>query len=162
MLEVLMRHHVECVVIGGFAGVLWGSPLPTGDIDVCPSQDRANLQRLADALTELEARVRAPDAPEGLRFAIDAAGPARGSIWNLITKFGWLDLTFEPAGTRGFDDLRRDASIIDIGDSVEVLTASLLDVIRSKEAAGTAKDRVGVIALRELLERISQAGEGSG
>jgi hypothetical protein len=44
---VLSEEGVEFVVLGGFAAIIHGSPLPTEDIDVIPSRSAANLERLA-------------------------------------------------------------------------------------------------------------------
>ena len=38
-------------MLGGFAVIIHGSPLPTEGIDVIPSRSEANLERLATALT---------------------------------------------------------------------------------------------------------------
>jgi len=43
--QVLQEHRVTFVVIGGFAGRLWGSPSITNDFDLCPAWDAANLER---------------------------------------------------------------------------------------------------------------------
>jgi hypothetical protein len=56
-------------------------------------------------------------------------------------------------GTRGYDDLRRAATREHITDSLEVSVASLADVIRSKEAAGSEKDRAVLPILHRVLER---------
>jgi hypothetical protein len=65
ILQVLARHQVQCVVIGGYAAVLAGVDIVTRDIDITPATDQANLQRLADALDALHAaiRVRAGEPP---------------------------------------------------------------------------------------------------
>lgn len=73
MLRALGRHQVRYAVIGGVGATLHGSPLPTRDADICPSPDESNLERLAAALREMNARIRAPDVPAGLPFACDAA-----------------------------------------------------------------------------------------
>ncbi|HZY76707.1 MAG TPA: hypothetical protein VFE40_10335 [Jatrophihabitantaceae bacterium] len=65
---------------------------------------------------------------------------------NLRTPYGDLDLTFLPAGTDGYPDLVVQAQPRRVG-GIEVLVASLDDVIRSKEAAARNKD---VEALPEL------------
>ena len=70
--------------------------------------------------------------------------------WNLQTDVGDLDLTFEPSGTRGFEDLKRDAIVMHLR-SGDVPVASLADVIRSKEAADRPRDRAALPALRALL-----------
>ena len=72
LFEVLDRHKVVYVLIGGLAAVYHGSPFPTEDADITPEGDRPNLSRLADALVELGARVRTESDPEGLPFACDA------------------------------------------------------------------------------------------
>jgi hypothetical protein len=63
ILEVLARHQVRCVVIGGYAAVLAGIDIVTRDIDITPAADEANLKRLADALEELHAAIRVPNEP---------------------------------------------------------------------------------------------------
>jgi hypothetical protein len=150
MLEVFRRHDVRFVLIGGFAAVIHGSPYVTTDLDVVPEQSTRNLERLSAALDELHARVWTSSDPEGVPFHHDETSLAAVFMWNLVTDFGRLDLTFEPSGTRGYDDLARDAVHLAIlGTEVDV--ASLADVIRSKEAAGRDKDRLVLPVLRRLL-----------
>jgi hypothetical protein len=155
ILRVLQSREVHYVLVGGLAASLHGSPHVTTDVDIAPSRDRSNLERLARALEEMDARVRAEGEPEGLPFDRSAAMLARVSILNLTTRYGDLDVTFEPAGTRGYDDLRRHAVEITIRGT-RVPVASLADVIRSKEAAGREKDRLTLPALRRLLERLRE------
>lgn len=155
ILEVLTRHGVRFVVIGGFAALLQGSPFPTNDVDITPSTDGDNYQRLSGALTELEAKVRAPGA-KPLKFNHDADSLAAVSVWNLATKFGDLDISTVPAGTTGYDDLARDAFTVLLRD-VQISVSSLADVVRSKEAAGRNKDRRVLPLLRELVARETKA-----
>jgi hypothetical protein len=150
VLGVLARHGVRSVLIGGFAGVIHGSPYVTTDVDVVPDRRPANLERLSAALTELHARVWTPSEPDGVAFDHDAASLASVVVWNLVTEFGRLDITFEPSGTAGYPDIARDAAhLVILG--VEVDVASLADVIRSKEAADREKDRLVLPVLRRLL-----------
>ena len=153
ILEVLHRHGVDMVVVGGFAAVVQGSPIPTRDLDVTPLRTDDNLARLSAALTELDARVRAEGAPaDGVRFAHDAASLGSVETWNLLTRFGELDVTFTPSGTTGYDDLRREAVEVSLRGT-PVLIASLADIVRSKSAANRDKDRRALPVLRELLAR---------
>jgi hypothetical protein len=101
----LDRQGVECVLIGGLAAVVPGLPLPTLDADICPSRADADLERLAAALHDLDARIRTPDSFEGARSPHEAAFLANVALLNLVTRAGDLDLSFTPAGTRGFDEL---------------------------------------------------------
>jgi len=61
MLRILTDHGVQYVLIGGLAATLHGSPLRTGDVDICPSRSPENLTRLAAALRAMDARIRSPD-----------------------------------------------------------------------------------------------------
>lgn len=147
--EVLVRHGVAFIVIGGTAAYLQGSPLLTEDIDVVPENERENLIRLSAALSELDAKIRIDgDAP--LPFGHDATSLAGSGFWNLTTKHGDLALTFQPSGTQGYADLKRDAIAVTLRGT-PVLLASLADIVRSKEAAGRDKDRRALPILRELV-----------
>jgi hypothetical protein len=148
----LDRHGVCYAVIGGLAAVLHGSPLPTLDVDICPARDRANLERLARALEEMQARIRTV-VPDGVPFPFDATFLSNVELLNLQTRFGDLDLSFVPAGTGGYDDLIQNAVEIRIR-GVTVRVASLEDVIRSKESANRPKDHRSLPLLRQLLEEI--------
>ncbi|CAN5703495.1 hypothetical protein BH18ACT17_BH18ACT17_07970 [soil metagenome] len=152
ILAVLDRHGVRYVLIGGLAAVLHGASHVTTDVDVVPEEAKHNLERLSAALKELGARIRVTGEPEGVPFDHSAGSLARVRVWNLQTDLGGLDLNFEPSGTRGYDDLTRDASAM-LVRGVSVSVASLADVIRSKEAAGRPRDRAALPGLRELLAR---------
>jgi hypothetical protein len=151
ILRVLAEHRVAYVLIGGLAAAIHGSDELTTDIDITPNSSPSNLGRLSAALDDLHAMVRTENEPEGLPFDHDAESIARVTTWNLLTDFGALDLTFQPAGTQGYPDLRRDAErIVILG--IPVTVASLADVVRSKEAAGRPKDLRSLPALRRLLD----------
>jgi hypothetical protein len=109
ILRVLAKHDVAYVLVGGLAAALHGSPHVTTDVDITPDAGRRNLARLASAPEEMDARIRVEDEPEGLPFDRSAQMLARTSILNLTTRFGDVDLTFVPAGTAGYRDLRRRA-----------------------------------------------------
>jgi hypothetical protein len=153
ILRVLQRHRVRYVLIGAAAARIAGAPVVTEDIDVTPASDRQNLERLAAALRELGARLRTAEDPEGVEFPIDGA-TLSGAERTLTTSSGDLDIAFTPAGTRGYDDLRREASDVRLDRSLVVSVASLRDVIRSKEAAGRDKDLAQLPLLRRTLEQI--------
>lgn len=141
------------VLIGAAARVS-GAPV-TEDIDITPARDRTNLDRLAAALRELDARLRTPDPP-GASFPIEAEILRTADVSTLTTSAGDLDLAFLPAGTEGYDDLRREASRERFAEGVTVAVASLRDVIRSKEAAGRDKDLAQLPLLRRTLEQIRE------
>lgn len=150
ILEVLNRHQVEFVLIGGLASNYYGSPFLTQDIDITPARSQQNLERLSAALSELAARVRTQSEPEGLPFSHSAESLANAGVWNLLTTFGDFDISFVPNGTDGFDDLNRSALDAEVF-GVEIRVADLADIIRSKQAANRPKDQRVLPTLREIL-----------
>lgn len=155
ILRVLERHRVEYVLIGGLAATLYGSAHVTTDVDITPSRNPRNLERLSGALLELGARIRAEGEPDGLPFDPSPELLERTELLNLTTRCGDLDLAFEPAGTTGYKDLRRRATRLEL-DDVTFRVAALADVIRSKRAAGRDKDRLVLPTLERLLERLDE------
>jgi hypothetical protein len=153
VLAALDRHHVRYVLIGGLAAALHGSPVTTQDADICPERNAENLARLAAALRELHARIRAEGVEDGLPFACDAKFFEMMSMANLVTDAGDVDVAFEPSGTSGYADLARNAVTIDV-DGVAVSIASLEDVIRSKTAANRPKDLAALPILQEVLRQL--------
>lgn len=149
---ILDAHHVEYVVVGGYAAQLYGSTRVTTDVDVTPDRTAENLDRLALALRELGGGIRVDDLAEGLPFDTSAEALAGMKTLNLRTPYGDVDLTFEPDGTEGYQDLIRSAEPHTVG-SVRVLIAALADVIRSKTAAGRQKDLLALPELHQLAQR---------
>lgn len=160
VLEVLARHKVRFVLIGGVAANLHGYPLPTEDVDITPETTKANYRRLAAALTEMNARIRVAGEPAGVAFTIDGEVLAGNVSWTLTTDLGDVDVVAEPDGTAGYAELCRDALDVTLNDSLRISVASLADIIRSKEAAGRPKDQAALPALRATLERLDELGRG--
>src|SRR5207344_1163720 len=77
ILEVLARHRVDFVVVGGVAGGAHGSSYPTYDLDIAYARDTGNLERLVAALRELGATLRG--APSDVPFQLDAETLERGA-----------------------------------------------------------------------------------
>ncbi len=152
IVTVLASHDVRYVLIGALAARLQGFPRVTADADITPSSDPANLERLAAALRELEARVFTESVPEGLPFDCSAEALGRAGMWNLVTSAGRLDVAFKPAGTEGYQDLIEGAVRFEVF-GVKLLAAGLTDIIRSKDAADRPQDRQDVVILREMLRR---------
>ncbi|MDP9325258.1 MAG: nucleotidyltransferase [Candidatus Dormibacteraeota bacterium] len=149
--KTLQRHDVKYVVIGGMAAVAHGLPWQTDDIDICPATSADNLRRLAQALTDLDARLRAQGlGPGGMRIKLDERTWKLTPALTFTTAAGPLDVDVRPSGTDGYRDLIRAAETREV-EGVTIPVASLEDVARSKEAAGRPKD---LERLPELLKAI--------
>jgi len=160
ILEVLERHKVKYIVIGGLAAELRGSPYATRDVDVTPARTQENFKKLANALRELEAKLRVVDMAEPMEITLDEKSFEQGTTWTFVTKHGHIDIALLPDGTKGYEDLRRSATREKITENVTINVAALADVIRSKEAAGREKDRAVLPILRQVLERSKKQERG--
>src|SRR5687768_1640543 len=92
LLATLRRQNVDFVVIGGFALAPHGYVRATKGVDIVPDPDRRNIDRLARALRELDAK---PDLGERgadkLGIPLDEAGLRLGRNRMLSTRFGRLE-----------------------------------------------------------------------
>lgn len=156
ILRVLVEHAVEFVVIGGVAGNLLGSTTVTRDLDVMYRQGGANLERLAAALAELDARPRG--LQPGLPFRLDAQALRNGSNFTLVTRYGSFDCLGEASGRFTFESIAPTAESLAVA-GLPIRVASLDDLIRMKRAAGRNKDLIEVenlAALRDVREDIER------
>lgn len=147
--EVLVRHGVDFVVIGGLAGTARGSAYVTYDVDVAYERSAENLERLAAALVELGATLRG--APSGQPFFPDAETLRAGLNFTFDTRFGSLDVLGEPAGAPRYEELR-DSGTLEATWGLSIRVASLDHLIAMKEAAGRDKDRLHASEYRVISD----------
>jgi hypothetical protein len=159
LFDTLARHRVDYVLIGGLAATLHGSSALTNDADICPDPSRENLARLANALRDMDARIRSDSESDGVAFSFDADFLGHMNLVNLTTRFGDFDIAFRPAGSLGYDDLAQRATEVAI-DGTIVPVASLADIIRSKEIANRPKDRATLPILYALEDEIAKRDAG--
>jgi len=88
ILEVLVEHHVDFVVVGGVSAVLNGAPINTFDLDVVHGRSATNVRKLLSALDSLHAHYR-PHADRKLKPGVSHLTSPGHS--NLTTRFGPLD-----------------------------------------------------------------------
>ena len=143
MLAGLDARRVSFVVIGAFARVIHGSGEITTGLDITPSMRDDNLARLAKALDDLEAR------RGGKR--VDLSG-LRDPVVQLETRAGELTIVPEPAGSRGYDDVRRHASREPLGRGARPQVASPGDLARMLGALDRDDDLPKLLRLRRLIE----------
>lgn len=155
-LRTLLDHDVRFVLIGGYAGALRGSPIITGDVDVCYAREDANLERLAEALRALDAHLRG--APLDVPFQLDARTLRAGDHFTFSTSAGALDILGTPSGTNGFTDLEANATDEEI-DGLTVRVASLDDLISMKRAAGRPKDLIALEWLSAVRDELAEGGD---
>lgn len=151
IVECLDRHRVSYVVIGGVAAMLQGVPIQeTLDVDVVPAGGAKNLKALANALKEMEARLRVPGDPDGIEIPLDERTFRDVSTLTFVTRFGPFDILFEPSGAPAYKDLERRALVLRRFD-LDVAVASIEDLIAMKRATGREKDASHLTILLEFV-----------
>jgi len=156
ILECLDRHGVSYVVIGGVAAMLQDVPIPeTLDVDVVPEREPKNLNALAAALGEMDARLRVPGDPDGVAIPLDERTFKNISTLTFVTRFGPFDILFEPSGAPGYAELQEHALVLE-RFGIEIAVASLDDLMAMKRSTGREKDAAHLLILEEYLE---QTGE---
>jgi hypothetical protein len=156
LLAVLVRHKVRFVLIGGAAIQSHGGRYDTQDIDVTPETEQSNLQRLCDALNELDCRLVIDPAnlAEWVTLPSDYFTPrslAASAVWNVATRHGLLDISFTPSAfPTGYAELSQRAEQRRVaGTTLFVSIAALDDIHRSKRAANRPKDQAYFRSLRD-------------
>ena len=144
MLATLDRHRVSYVLVGGLARVIQGAEEVTSGVDIVPSMRPENLRRLEQALRDLGATTGERTRP--------VLGEHTPSPLELATDRGELKVVPEPAGTRGYDDLRRAAAREPLGSGVRPSVASLGDLGRMLASLGRESDLDRLRSLRRLAE----------
>jgi hypothetical protein len=145
ILQALDAHRVGYIVIGALGRVIHGSDELTDGIDIVPSPKDENMRRLGLALDDLNAR-RSDGRPPALERDLPQA------VLALRTDAGELKVVLEPAGTRGFDDLRRGSAREPLGRGVRPSVASIGDHARMLAALNREQDLEPLRTVRRLIE----------
>ena len=115
LVEVLDRHRVDyLLLVGGVAALAYGAKRPTEDADCVVGRERSNLDRLAAALRELDARLRvaglSDEEARRLPVQIDAAALESAGMTTWMTDAGGDEsqpLVVAKPPSQYFSDLRR-------------------------------------------------------
>jgi len=146
----LTQHHVEFVVVGGFAAVAHGVSLLTQDIDVCCRFTADNLLRLQQAISDLHPVHRMTPKRLPMRLTREKCADLKNLY--LDTDWGQLDCLGAVLGIGDYDEVAKGSiEIILGGGKCRVLDINAL--IKAKEAMGRPRDKETVIQLRAIQER---------
>lgn len=155
ILEVLSRHEVDLIVVGGVAAILEGAPVSTFDLDVVILRANENHARLLTALQELNARYL---DPAGRHIVPDAEKMETMRIHRLLTDSGPLDVLESIGHGLTFADLVDQTLEYEVA-GFRVRTLRLEMVIRSKEQAHRDKDQMALPVLYRTLQMKKQGPE---
>ncbi|MDQ3090207.1 MAG: hypothetical protein M3R46_00810 [Actinomycetota bacterium] len=146
ILRELQEARVYFVVIGALARVIQGSDELTRGLDLTPSVSPQNLEKLQQALENLNAR-----RPDGKPLDVRGLDPEREPVIVLESDAGEIKIVPQPTGTRGQDDLRHRARRESLGEGLRAEVASAGDLVRMLEAHGKA-DPITLETMRRVIE----------
>jgi len=128
---------LETVLIGNAGAALRGAPVTTIDFDFLFRKTPRNLRKIRHVADSLRATVLRPYYPAS-------------DLYRLTRDDDGLQVDFMATvhGLRSFEGVRDRAELLQIGGTT-IRVAALPDIIRSKRAAGRARDR----AVLEILEQ---------
>ena len=148
ILHALEQGRVDYVIIGGLARVLQGSDELTRGLDLTPSPREQEPREAPD-------RARAAQRPPRRRRPARArrrSTPNATRCVELASDAGEIKIVLEPAGTRGYDDLRRRASHEPIGEGLRPAVADPGDLVRMLESLGREHDRIVIETMHRAIE----------
>ena len=143
--KVFAEHRLEAIMVGNAAAALRGAPVTTLDVDFMFRKTPTNLKKLKAVAASFEASIFTPYYPVS-------------QLYRVVNDDQGLQLDFMARldGIRSFESLRSRATKVKFGLH-ELNVASLADVIKSKRAAGRARD----LAVLEVLEKTLHEQEDS-
>lgn len=147
ILQELDRVKTGFVLIGGLARVIQGSDELTHGLDFAPSLNKESLGRLGRALEGLNAR-----RVDGQLLDVSDLDAQREPMIELTSDAGEIKIVPEPAGTRGYEDLRHRANREPLGHGIRPSVASPGDLVRMMEALDRQPDPLVLETMRRVLE----------
>lgn len=156
ILEALVEAGVEFLLIGGVAVGFHGYVRATKDVDVVPSPDPENLERLSSVLKGLDAEIEGAEEFDEAELPnpLDPGALALGGNWVLRTRLGRFDVMQWIGDDALWEKLAPGAVLAEIGH-LKIRVVSYEDLVTLKRQAGRPEDLAD-------LQRLSQArGEES-
>lgn len=146
LLEVLVRHETDFIIVGGVAALLVGSPIPTMDLDILYEPSAENIDRLLSALHEIHARYR---DPAGRHILPDKAKLGTFRLNLFLTDLGALDLLRLVGPDLSYADYIDKTDEYEVsGRTVRALNIEAL--IETKEQANRPKDQNTLLFLKQI------------
>jgi len=154
LLERLLKHKIDFVLVGGFAGVVHGATMVTQDLDICMSITEGEVSKLRTALEDLNAvhRMNPNFQPSFKDQPKDLKGV--NNIY-LKTDLGILDIISQVQPVGDFERVKSKSFEISLyGYKCKVI--SLDDLIQVKDSMPRPKDK----ALGAELKTIRSVSKG--
>jgi len=148
LLECLIDHEVDFVLVGGLAAAAHGSPQVTHDVDICIDLSVPNLKKIKKALAKLHPFHRMSHEKQ----AFNESGKALEILKNIYlhTDYGQLDCLGEIKGLGNYPQVfEKSVEVLLHGKQCRILALDAL--IIAKTAMGRPKDKEAVLILNAIM-----------
>ena len=149
LLERLVNHAVDFVIVGGFAGIVHGCTYVTQDIDICCDFSPSNLLALQRAVSDLEPVHRM--TPQRKKLELTEETCAQFKNLYLDTKEGQLDCLSFIDGLGDFSQAKQESELIEV-EGAKMRVLSLDALVRTKRAMNRPRDREAISQLEAIRE----------
>jgi hypothetical protein len=147
LLERLAKADVDFVIVGGFAGVMYGCTYVTQDIDICCDFSPANLLRLQKAISDLHTVHRMTPKRKKLELTEKTCRHLKNLY--LDTDIGQLDCLSFINGVGDYKKVKLASELVEAGD-VQLRVLSLDTLIKAKKAMNRPRDKESLLELEAI------------
>jgi hypothetical protein len=131
-INCLNKHHVQYMLVGGYAVILRGYSRSTGDMDIWVNKTAENFKSLLNAITEFGLPVAAVPEQQFFSDQFDVFSFGRPPYA--------IEILTALKGISSFDEAYQLSTVEAVGD-INVRVIHLKHLILSKEAANRHKDK---------------------
>lgn len=137
--KLLNKHHVDYMVVGGYALAFHGKPRHTGDLDIWINRSETNAVKLVSAIKE---------------FGLASLGLTKSDFMQegYVTQIGYPPLRIDILNTIDgvkFEDAYPNKLIIDV-DGIEIKYIGLREFIVNKTASGRSQDIADLKEIKKI------------
>ncbi|MES2063415.1 MAG: DUF6036 family nucleotidyltransferase [Bacteroidota bacterium] len=150
-IKLLNDHHVDYMVVGGYALALHGKPRNTGDLDIWIRISKTNANKMVSVMREFgfaSLKLKAED------FLKD----------NFINQIGYpplrIDIIGEIDGVK-FEEAFENRQIIVLEDGLTISYIGLDDFLRNKLSSGRKRDLLDAKDIEKLIKNDRKNEKGS-
>ena|SRR5258706_501071 len=154
LLQRLVEHDVDFVIIGAFASVVHGATLVTHDVDICCSFASRNLLKLQKSLADLHPIHRL--TPNELPLKLTPAACRGFKNLYLKTDLGVIDCLGEVLGVGNFAAVKKQSVLIEM-EFGKCRVLGLDALIKAKRAMNRPRDRQALLQLETIRARQRRA-----
>ena len=147
LLELLVKAGVDFIIVGGFAGVVYGCTYITQDIDICCDFSVDNLLLLQKALSNVHPVHRMTGNRQQLELTKENCSQYKNLY--LDTDIGQLDCLSFIDGLGDYQKVKQASELIRVED-MQLRVLNLDALIKAKKAMNRPRDKEAILQLEAI------------